>query len=85
MTYAKRSREVKWEDYDGRRFYVWYKRGEGPGGGGGGGHSPWFWVPTAKQTPGALTVGQKKGGCHGPKTSHKRGCQRGISSWGCTS
>ena len=27
MTYAKRSRDVKWEDYDGRRFDVWYKRG----------------------------------------------------------
>ena len=25
--------------------------------GGGGGHSPWFWVPTAKRTPGAVAVG----------------------------
>ena len=24
---------------------------------GGGGHSPWFWVPTAKWTPGAVAVG----------------------------
>ena len=24
---------------------------------GGGGHSPWFWVPTAKRTPGAVAVG----------------------------
>ena len=23
----------------------------------GGGHSPWFWVPTAKRTPGAVAVG----------------------------
>ena len=27
-----------------------------PPGGGGGGHSPWFWVPTAKWTVGAVVV-----------------------------
>ena len=46
-----------------------------------GRHSPWFWVPTAKQTPGAVAVDLKKGGCQRPKTSQKGGCQRGSSCW----
>ena len=43
----------------------------------GGGHSPWFWVPTAKRTPGAVAVGPKKGGCHRPKNSQE-GAVRGA-------
>ena len=38
---------------------------------GGGGHSPWFWVPTEKRTPGAVAVGWKRGGCQRPKNSQK--------------
>ena len=45
---------------------------------GWGGHSPWFWVPTAKRTPGAVAVGSKRGGCHRPLKNSQKGAVRGA-------
>ena len=54
-------------------------------GGGGGGHSPWFWVPTAKQSPGAVsvnTVWARKRGAVTDQSTLRRGLLEGACSVG---
>ena len=44
-----------------------------------GGGALWFWVPTAKRTPGAVAVGQKNKGAGGLSRTYKELSGGGLS------